>query len=413
MTELQKIVQASNEAFKSDLLRSFVSDCKGQFSQSVGADPAFSSRTGGTGASFFAASSTLAPSPSTTTTSSAQTGTDTDNANANLLIQGGGRTDNVQTENGNQNTLNANRTTTTTATTATTTMASTTTTTGGEAEPDTNANMTEVAAVLEDVRAAVTETRQLLVQQVSKATEEAHQSTCINQHQAVHEARARFMAMKEAGQLPDMSKLSLSAGAMWEKMMEQLMPEMNKTMTFFRLLPGFGELCLDDQMLLMKQGTFEVMMTRFSMLIDHEKETMLDPSHKMVCPRQVIQEMPMGKFLDGFFKVGARFNPIGLKDSEIGMFTAVLAFSPNRPGLKESRLVGTIQSLYLRALFDIMKKNHSDPENKFSQVLGLVPMFRQMNAEHSKALGAMKMQSPDAFDKQFSPIHKEMFTQEQ
>ena len=51
------------------------------------------------------------------------------------------------------------------------------------------------------------------------------------------------------------------------------------------MFSGFSELCLDDQMKLIKQGTFEVMMTRFAMLIDHEKETMLDPSHKMICPR--------------------------------------------------------------------------------------------------------------------------------
>ncbi|KAL8566145.1 hypothetical protein ACOMHN_041300 [Nucella lapillus] len=420
MAELQKMIQASNEAFKSDQMRSFVMDCKGQLS--LGADPAFS-RTGGVstgGASFFTQPSS---SPSTTQAQPSTTSApEADNANANLLIQGGGRTDNVQTENngntttttttttteGNQNTINANTTTQTTTTQTTTTS----TTSGGAAtEPDSNANMTEVAALLEEVRRPMPETRQVLVQQVREATVEAHTSTCINQHLRVHEARSKFMAAKEAGQLPDMSKLSLSATAMWEKMMAQLMPEMSQTMKFFKLLPGFGELCLDDQMLLIKQGTFEVMMTRFSMLIDEQKETMLDPSHQMVCPRQVILEMPMGKFLDGFFKVGARFNPVGLKDGEIGVFTAVLAFCPNRPGLKESRLVGTIQALYLRALYDLLKQNHSDAENKFSQVMGLMSMFQQMNEEHSKALTAMKMQSPETFNQQFSPVHKEMFTQ--
>ena len=39
---------------------------------------------------------------------------------------------------------------------------------------------------------------------------------------------------------PDMSKLSLSAGSMWEKMMEQMMPEMGKAMKFCKMLPGKG-----------------------------------------------------------------------------------------------------------------------------------------------------------------------------
>ena len=37
---------------------------------------------------------------------------------------------------------------------------------------------------------------------------------------------------------PDMSKLSLNAGSMWEKMMDQMMPEICKTMKFFKMLPG-------------------------------------------------------------------------------------------------------------------------------------------------------------------------------
>ena len=74
---------------------------------------------------------------------------------------------------------------------------------------------------------------------------------------------------------------------------------------------------------------------------------------------EVIQAMPMGKFLDGFFFVGAQFNPIGLTDGEIGLFTAVLVFSPCRQGLTDSKLISTIQGLYQQALFSLIKQNHS------------------------------------------------------
>lgn len=67
----------------------------------------------------------------------------------------------------------------------------------------------------------------------------------------------------------------------------------------------------------------------------------------------------MGKFLDGFFFVGAQFNPIGLTDGEIGLFTAVLVFSPCRQGLTDSKLISTIQGLYQQALFSLIKQNHS------------------------------------------------------
>lgn len=42
----------------------------------------------------------------------------------------------------------------------------------------------------------------------------------------------------------------------------------------------------------------------------------------------MVQEMPMGPFLDKFFDVAKQFNPLRLTDEEIGLFTAVLMFCP-------------------------------------------------------------------------------------
>nr|KAG5708445.1 hypothetical protein BaRGS_026172 [Batillaria attramentaria] len=401
MAELQNLLQTSNGAFKSDLMKVFVAGHKSDYSKS--------DVTGTTGAAIYptTASTTTAAAATTTgsdTTDNAnilQTQNFTDNktsttSNSALIMQSSDTSNINSNENDN---VNHNAANTKTAPVA------------APEAPDSNANVSEVHAVLEEVKGAMSDTRRVLVQQVSEATVDAHLATCINTHKAVSEATARFMAMKEAGALPDMSKLSLSASSMWEQMMAQMMPEMSKCIKFCKMLPGFTELCLDDQMTLIKQGSFEVMMTRFSMLIDHEKETMLDPSHKMCCPRKVIQETPMGKFLDGFFHVGSQFNPLELTDGEIGLFTATLIFCPSRQGLTDTKVIAKIQSLYQQALFNLMKQNHSDPEAKFGKLLGLVPMFRRINEEHSKALSSMKMQSPDGFDKQFPPLHKEMYQQ--
>lgn len=422
MAELQELMQNCNGPFNPDLMKKFVAKHKGDSSKpEVAPNPKM------TGASIFSTNTTKNTTTTTTTTgtdttdnanimnqknltdnrqtttTTATTTTDTDNKTSTLILQNQNRVVNLNI-NANVN-LNAKNRKGVTKTTTTSPAAC-------PDQPDPNANMSEVAAVLEEVRGPVCEERQQLVKQVTEATVDVHLATCVNTLKAVADARARFMAMKASGQLPDMSKLSLSAGSMWEKMTDQMMPEMTKTMKFCKMLPGFCELRMEDQMKLIKTGMFEVMMTRFAMLIDHEKETMLDPSHKMVCPRQVIMEMPMGKFMDGFFHVGAQFNPIGLVDDEIAVFTAVLVFSPCRPELADSKLVSVIQSLYLQALFCLLKKNHSDPEAKMTKVLSLIPMFRRINEEHSKALGAMKMQSPDAFGKQFPPVHQQLFTPE-
>lgn len=54
-------------------------------------------------------------------------------------------------------------------------------------------------------------------------------------------------------------------------------------MAFFS--SGFGEIDQDDQINLIKQGSFEVMMCRFCNLVDYKKGNMFDPEMKIKCPR--------------------------------------------------------------------------------------------------------------------------------
>ena len=215
MAELQKFIQASNGAFKSDLMKTFVAKHRGDFSPSS-AVPGFiqnvTTTTGGAG--IF----------STTTTTTGTTGIDTTD-NANILLQKNLTDNNSQTSN----------TTTTDSTSVIDNKAATTTpiilqpaqdngnnesnvnanvnrnvvNVASPEQPDTNANVSEVNAILEEVRAPMTETRQMLVQQVTDATVDAHMATCMNTYKAVEEATARFMAMKEAGQLVSREQCAL------------------------------------------------------------------------------------------------------------------------------------------------------------------------------------------------------------
>lgn len=202
MAELQKFMQASNGAFKSDLMKNFVAKHRGDFSPS-NAVPGLLQNSG---------ASIFSTSPATTT---GTTGLDTTD-NANILLQ------KKLTDNNSTTTSNS----TTTTTDGTTGVIDNKTATpfilepqdngnnesnanvnrnvvnvASPEQPDTNANVSEVNAVLEEVRRPMAETRQMLVQQVTDATVDAHLATCMNTYKAVADATDRFMAMKEAGHL--------------------------------------------------------------------------------------------------------------------------------------------------------------------------------------------------------------------
>ena len=48
---------------------------------------------------------------------------------------------------------------------------------------------------------------------------------------------------------------------------------------------GFGEIAQDDQIILIKKGSFEILNCRMCMLVDHINYTMFDPNMKMKVPR--------------------------------------------------------------------------------------------------------------------------------
>ena len=82
-----------------------------------------------------------------------------------------------------------------------------------------------------------------------------------------------------------MSKLTINPSAMMQHFLNSMVPEMTKVVNFSKQLPGFGDVDTDDQIKLIQQGTFEVMIARITLLIDHVNDSMIDPSLKMKSPR--------------------------------------------------------------------------------------------------------------------------------
>lgn len=275
-------------------------------------------------------------------------------------------------------------------------------------EPDDNANEIDIERIMEEVKHVPSALRQQLIDQVIQTVSEAHLATVTPTRQKVAEANERFEQKMSHGSLPDLSKLSLNPTHMWQKMVKNMVYEITQAVKFCKKLPGFGEIQQDDQIVLIKKGSFEILLCRMCLLVDHIKEEMFDPSMEMKCPRMVIRNMPMGPFIDEFFNVAAQLNPLNLTDEETGIFSAALIMCPEREGLTNVLAVDKLNTLFLQSLFYEMKKNHNDFESKFARLLSVIPVFKNINRKHSMALNGMKMQKASVID-EFPELHKEIF----
>ncbi|KAK3101181.1 hypothetical protein FSP39_001572 [Pinctada imbricata] len=233
--------------------------------------------------------------------------------------------------------------------------------------------------ILEDVRQPPSEVRRTLIDQVTESVVEAHFSTCNPTYQNVAEANERFQEKMEKGELPDFSKLTINPNMVWQQFTTAMVPEITLVVKFCKQIPGFSEIEQEDQINLIKQGSFEVLLCRFCNLIDIRKEELFDPNMKIKCPRNVVKEMPMGSFLDEFFAVAEKFNPLKLTDGEIGLFSSALIICP-------------------------------DYDNIFMKTINTIPEFRRINKKHQVALNSMKMMMPNNIG--FPPLHQEVYDHE-
>ncbi|BFZ25330.1 hypothetical protein BsWGS_28369 [Bradybaena similaris] len=274
--------------------------------------------------------------------------------------------------------------------------------------PDTNANNTiDIAQIISQVRERLVDSKQQLIDQVTASVVDAHTNTTINTFANVQAAHERIE--REAADMPDMSSMSINVTNLWQHFMGAMLPEITKVIKFCTKLPGFSEIDQEDKVNLIKHGCFEVMVARFCILIDHVKEEMLDPTLQVKASRNMVQSMPMGPFLDQFFNVANQFNPLGLNDGEIGLFTAILIISPERQGLKNRTAVNVLQQLFIQSLYLMLEKSHQDAEQTLNSVMNLVPVFHKINEDHLKFLKMIKMKSPAEFEKKFPPLHRELF----
>ncbi|XP_063448093.1 uncharacterized protein LOC134727640 [Mytilus trossulus] len=273
---------------------------------------------------------------------------------------------------------------------------------------DDNTFSIDINKIMAEVVKRPSDIRKNLLDQVTEEVVNAHFKTCKPTYQNVREANMRLEKLKAQNMLPDFSKMKIDPSKMWEQFVQNMVPEITMVVKFCKKIPGFNEICQEDQINLIKQGSFEVMLVRMCNLVDTEKEEMFDPDMKMKCPKAVVLGMPMGTFLVEFFKVAKAFNPLQLTDGEIGIFTATLIICPDRKSIINSVAIMKLQLLLMQALYVLIKKNHSDYDSLFIELMKRIPIFRGINAKHAKMLNNMKMNSPETISL-FPELHKEVF----
>ncbi|XP_013385069.1 nuclear hormone receptor E75-like [Lingula anatina] len=278
-------------------------------------------------------------------------------------------------------------------------------------------NRIMIQNIVEASKQPITKERQQLIHQVTDVIIEAHCDTCGYLVAKVQETWERLgSAMPSMAMMSEMMrkmKTSPEAGqpsSLWDKFLGQMLPAITDVVRFCKRIPGFIELGEDDQIKLIKQGSFELVLIRYLGLIDPVKDFMIDPSMEHLIPRMIVKNMPLGGFLESFFELAGYLNPLRLSDAEMALLCAVIIINPECAGLTNRKGVVKLQSVFVQALLSQMRstRTRDEVDDVFSKILNFLPVLKKNNSEHSKALRGIKMEMPQQMEK-FPDLHKEVF----
>ncbi|KAM4570474.1 nuclear receptor subfamily 1, group D, member 4a isoform 1-T1 [Fundulus diaphanus] len=176
----------------------------------------------------------------------------------------------------------------------------------------------------------------------------------------------------------------------WESFSQCFTPAVKEVVEFAKGIPGFQELSQQDQVMLLKSGTFQVLMVRFCTLFNAEQRTVTFLNGQTYS-LSTLRALGMGSLLDAMFEFSGKLGSLGLEPDEMALFMAVVLVSADRAGISDVRAVEQLQEGLIRALRSLISRRRPDDSALFPKLLLRLPDLRTLNNLHSDKLLAFRI----------------------
>ncbi|KAG7521412.1 nuclear receptor subfamily 1 group D member 1-like [Solea senegalensis] len=176
----------------------------------------------------------------------------------------------------------------------------------------------------------------------------------------------------------------------WESFSQCFTPAVKEVVEFAKGIPGFQELSQQDQVMLLKSGTFQVLMVRFCTLFNAEERTVTFLNGQTY-PLSTLRGLGMGSLLDAMFEFSEKLGSLGLEPDEMALFMAVVLVSADRSGISDTWAVEQLQEGLIRALRSLINRRRPDDTTLFPKLLLRLPDLRTLNNLHSDKLLAFRI----------------------
>ncbi|XP_053509161.1 nuclear receptor subfamily 1 group D member 2 [Ictalurus furcatus] len=183
-----------------------------------------------------------------------------------------------------------------------------------------------------------------------------------------------------------------STQQVWDAFSQCFSPAVRDVVEFSRSIPGFHTLSQDDQIRLLKSGTFQVLMVRFCSLFDAKQRTVTFLNGQTY-PLASLRALGMGALLDAMFDFSEKLSMLGLESDEVSLFMAVVLVSADRSGISNMAAVDKLQDDLINTLRSLLVQRRPNDAEIFPKLLLRLPDLRTLNSLHSEKLLSFRIDS--------------------
>ncbi|XP_076860765.1 nuclear receptor ROR-alpha A [Brachyhypopomus gauderio] len=193
---------------------------------------------------------------------------------------------------------------------------------------------------------------------------------------------------------------------MWQLCAIKITEAIQYVVEFAKRIDGFMDLCQNDQIVLLKAGSLEVVFVRMCRAFDPQNNTVFFDG-KYAGP-DVFKSLGCDDLISSVFEFGKNLCSMHLSEDELALFSAFVLMSADRSWLQEKVKVEKLQQKIQLALQHVLQKNHRE-DGILTKLICKVSTLRALCSRHTEKLTAFKAVYPDIVRTHFPPLYKELF----
>ncbi|XP_072181257.1 thyroid hormone receptor alpha-like [Diadema setosum] len=181
---------------------------------------------------------------------------------------------------------------------------------------------------------------------------------------------------------------------------EIMAPSIVKVVEFAKRIPGFTGLHHDDQVLLLKTCCMEIMCLRIAQKFDPGSEKLL-LSNGLRVGKEELEHGVLSELIEPIFDFAVSMARLQLTETEMALLAAVLLIAGDRPGLKEPKLVETLQDSLLTAFQHFINETRPKTPVHWAKILMKITDLRTISARHAEHIMCIKLDRPNEIPQLF------------